>query len=470
MDTQLRASVEAGNREKRWVALTSVVAAVGLTGMKLLVGLRTGSLGILSEALHSALDLVAALMTLWAVQAASRPADADHPYGHGKVENLSALFETVLLLVTCAWIVYEAVERLFFHAVVVEASIWAFLVVVVSIVVDVSRSRALAATAKKYQSQALEADALHFSTDVWSSTVVLVGLVCVALAGPLGAPWLVRADATAALGVAGIVVWVSLRLGKKSVNDLLDAAPLELKDRVARAAAVPGVMQVARVRVRRSGPETFVDLSLTAAADQSFEVAHDLTRRVEDAVRAAVPGADVMVHLEPTSAPAGEDPGNRVHLLAVRHGLRAHAIAVDGATVTLHVEVAPELPLAAAHELVTVLERDVLAEVPAVSRVVTHIEPERRGDGAARAPAPTVDRVRIVVESVCQRTRGCGEPHAIEVRTSDQHLDLDFHCPVAGDLPVAEAHSIAESLETALRVRLPTLRRVTIHLEPPEPG
>lgn len=468
MDIADRGELEAGHREKRWVALTSVGAAVGLTGMKVVVGWSTGSLGILSEALHSALDLVAALVTLWAVRAAGRPADADHPYGHGKVENLSALFETVLLLVTCAWIVWEAVQRLFFQAVEVEASIWAFVVVVVSIIIDISRSRALAATAKKYQSQALEADALHFSTDVWSSTVVLLGLGCVALAGPLGAPWLVQADAVAALGVAGIVIWVSLRLGRKSVDDLLDAVPVDLRERISEAAAVAGVTSVDRVRVRRSGPETFVDLSVTAAANQSFEGAHDLTRQIEDAVRDAVPAADVVVHLEPATA-GTEEPASKIHLLAVRHGIRAHAIALEGATATLHVELAPELPLAAAHELVSALERDVIAGVGGVSRVVTHIEPASRSAGASVAPPPTVERVRMAVEGVCTKTRGCGAPHAIEVRSEDQHLDLSFHCVVEGSLAVSEAHSISEQLETALRLCVPALRRVTIHLEPPDP-
>jgi cation diffusion facilitator family transporter len=394
------------------------------------------------------------------------PPDADHPYGHGKVENLSALFETVLLLVTCAWIVYEAGERLLFRAVHVDASVWAFVVVLVSIVVDFSRARALAATAAKYQSQALEADALHFSTDIWSSSVVLVGLACVALAGPLGLPWLNQADAVAALGVAGIVVWVSLRLGKKSIDDLLDAVPAELFDRVAQAAAVPGVTTVQRVRVRRAGPETFVDLSLTAAPDQSLEVAHDLTRQVEDAVRAAVPDADVVVHLEPTTAPQGEDAATKVHLLAVRRQLRAHAIAVDAGIVTLHVELAPELPLADAHALVTALERDILADVPGVAQVVTHLEPSSRADGAGPASERTVERVRRAVESVCTRTSGVGAPHQIEVRLADSHLDLSFHCVVGGELAISEAHGITESLETALRMCLPALRRVTIHVEP----
>ena len=199
--------------EKRSVALYSVLAALLLTGTKIAVGLWTGSLGIMAEALHSGLDLAAALVTLWAVRVSGRPADAEHAYGHGKIENLSALFETVLLLGTCVWIIWEAVARLFFHAPVhVDANLWAFLVVILSIIVDYSRSRALMRVAKKYESQALEADALHFSTDIWSSLVVLVGLLGVLAAHELDIAWLAKADAVAALGVAAVVAWISLQL------------------------------------------------------------------------------------------------------------------------------------------------------------------------------------------------------------------------------------------------------------------
>lgn len=286
-------------REKRLVALSSVAAAVALTAMKLAVGLATGSIGILSEAAHSGLDLVAAAMTAWAVHASAKPADHDHPYGHGKVENFSALLETGLLLATCAWVGFEAVRRLAFHDVHVEATPWAFAVMAVSIVIDLSRSRALARAARKHQSQALEADALHFHTDIWSSAVVLVGLALVRVAPAVGAPWLARADAVAALGVAAIVVSVSVRLGKKSVDDLLDAVPPEVRVRVAEAARVPGVVAVTRVRLRRSGPDWFADLTLHVDAAASFPDAHAISDAAERAVGAALGGADVTVHAEP---------------------------------------------------------------------------------------------------------------------------------------------------------------------------
>ena len=206
-------------REKNLVALSSVGAAVLLTSMKVVVGLATGSIGILSEAAHSGIDLLAALMTFWAVRASSKPPDSDHLYGHGKIENFSALFETGLLLATCVWIAYEAVKRLVFGGGHVEATVWSFVVMGISIVVDLSRSRALASVARRHRSQALEADALHFSTDVWSSTVVILGLLGVVFSHRTGLAWLARADSVAALGVAGIAALVSIRLGRKAVDD-----------------------------------------------------------------------------------------------------------------------------------------------------------------------------------------------------------------------------------------------------------
>jgi cation diffusion facilitator family transporter len=294
------------SREKNLVALTSVGAAVLLTSMKLVVGLATGSIGILSEAAHSAIDLVAALMTFWAVRASSKPPDSDHLYGHGKIENFSALFETGLLLATCVWIAYEAAKRLVFGGGHVEATVWSFVVMGISIVVDLSRSRALASVARRHRSQALEADALHFSTDVWSSTVVILGLLGVLFSHRTGLEWLARADSVAALGVAGIAALVSIRLGRKAVDDLLDAAPTGLLEQIARAASgVEEVVGVSQVRVRRSGPKTFADVILQVARGLPVERAHEIAHRAEDAIHGAVLDVDVMVHTEP----AEQEPG-----------------------------------------------------------------------------------------------------------------------------------------------------------------
>ncbi len=290
-----------GDREKQSAALTSLVAAVGLTGFKVVVGLLTGSLGILAEAAHSGLDLVAALMTWLAVRVSGRPADAEHPYGHGKVENLSALFETLLLLATCVWIVNEAIHRLRAHTGDVEVNLWSFAVMVVSIVIDASRSRVLYRAAKKYNSQALEADALHFRTDIWSSSVVIVGLVAVKISEWIpGMGWLKAGDAVAALGVSAIVVWVSIQLGKRTVDALVDAAPSGMELRIAAAVEkVPGVRDCHAIRIRPSGPRLFVDLHVLIDGGQTLTQAHGLTEQIEAAIREIAPEADVTVHPEP---------------------------------------------------------------------------------------------------------------------------------------------------------------------------
>ncbi|MBN1287698.1 MAG: cation transporter [Anaerolineae bacterium] len=294
-------SVGTAAQEKNRAALSSVWAAVFLTGFKIIVGIASGSLGILAEAAHSGLDLVAALVTFFAVRISDRPPDQEHPFGHGKVENLSALVETLLLLITCVWIIYEAIHRLTSTEIHVDASIWAFLVMFVSIVVDYNRSRMLKRAADKHKSQALEADALHFSTDIWSSSVVIVGLAGVKL-GELAPSlaFLEKADAAAALAVAGIVIVVSLRLGKRAVDALIDTAPPGLSAKIEQAVeAIPGVLECHRVRIRPSGPRSFVDIHVVMDDRMPLDEAHKLTETVEQTIKQLTPGADVMVHPEP---------------------------------------------------------------------------------------------------------------------------------------------------------------------------
>jgi cation diffusion facilitator family transporter len=280
-------------REKQSAALTSLLAAVGLTAFKIIVGLLTGSLGILAEAAHSGLDLVAAGMTLVAVRISGRPADRSHLYGHGKIENLSALGETLLLLVTCAWIVREAALRLVHHRVEIEVTVWSFAVMLTSIAIDVSRSRVLARAARKFHSQALEADALHFQTDVWSSAVVIFGLLAVK-----AGQW--YADAVAAMGVSLLVAWVSLQLGRRTIDALMDRAPEGMEERILAAVeAVPGVRNCHNLRMRYSGPVLFIDLHVLVDGEQSLAKAHQLTETVEQAIQELAPQADVTVHPEP---------------------------------------------------------------------------------------------------------------------------------------------------------------------------
>ena len=293
--------------EKSRAALASLLAASLLTSLKVIVSFNTNSLGILSEALHSGLDLLAALITLIAVRIAAIPADEGHPYGHGKVEHLAALAETALLLLTCGWIIGEAIQRLIYKETMVVPSIWAVAVMAISIIVDISRSRMLRRVAKKHQSQALEADALHFVSDIWSSAVVLVGLGAIWLSQSLAPThplryWLVHADTLAALVVACIVLRACYTLSKNAIDSLMDRDDSEERQRIRQCLSeVPGIVRVERVRMRISGPDRFVDLTIGMRADLGLDVAHRVAHQAEEAIMRCLPGADVSVHVEPVA-------------------------------------------------------------------------------------------------------------------------------------------------------------------------
>src|SRR5437660_12694224 len=286
--------------EKRAVAGNSVLAALVITGLKLVVGVTTGSLGILSEAAHSGLDLIASILTFFSVRVSDKPADADHQYGHGKVENFSAFVETGLLLLTCAWIIYEAALRIFFHHIEIEPSIAAFAVMVFSMIVDWWRSRALGRIANKYDSQALEADALHFSTDIWSAGVVVLGLALVLVGRTYHISWLADADPIAALFVAGVVISVSWRLARRTIDALLAAAPAGVRSQIYDAVSrVDGVLEVDRVRIRRAGNRYFADLAVGLARSVTFQRSGQLVGAVTQSVRRALPDADMTVQTLP---------------------------------------------------------------------------------------------------------------------------------------------------------------------------
>lgn len=281
------------NEEKNKVAFLSVLAAVFLTGFKLIIGILTGSLGILSEALHSGFDLVAAIITWFAVRVSDKPADNDHHFGHGKIENLSALIETILLLITCIWIVYEATDRLISGNTHFELNIWSYIVVVSSIIIDISRSRALMKAAKKHNSQALEADAIHFSSDILSSAVVLIGLICANFG-------FYKADSIAALAVAVIVVYISVKLGRRAINVLLDGVPKETYTKVREIMdSISEIEYYHDLKVRASGSEIFVELNIHVKPDMDVLNSHKLATMVENKIQEVILRCYVHVHIEP---------------------------------------------------------------------------------------------------------------------------------------------------------------------------
>lgn len=280
-------------KEKKRVALLSVFAAIFLTGFKLVIGILTGSLGILSEALHSGLDLVAAIITYFSVRISDKPADKEHNYGHGKIENFSALIETVLLLITCAWIIYEAIGRLISGKTHIEVNAWSYIVVISSIIIDITRSRALYKVARKHNSQALEADALHFSTDIWSSAVVFLGLICANFG-------FFFADSIAALVVALIVLFVSFRLGKRAIDILLDRAPKGTIEKVEQVLTTyTDVKRYHSLKIRTAGADTFIKFNIHLEPDSSLRNVHELCDRIEKDLNAIIPRCEVYIHAEP---------------------------------------------------------------------------------------------------------------------------------------------------------------------------
>lgn len=455
--------------EKRAVALNSVFAALVITALKAAVGFTTGSLGILSEAAHSALDMVAAVVTLLSVRVSDKPADADHQYGHGKIENFSAFIETGLLLLTCVWIVWEAGRRLYFRDIHIEPSIAAFLVMFFSIGVDAWRSRKLRRAALKYDSQALEADALHFSTDVWSSTVVVVGLALVWVGERYGMEWLGFADPIAALFVAGVVIYVSSRLARQTIDALLDAAPKGARGQIIeQVGKVAGVLEVERVRIRRAGNRYFADVSIALRRSLTFQKAEQVVSAVTDAVHGVLPDADVMVRTIPRAADA-ENVFDRVRAVAARNNLMVHDVSVQDLGGRLHVEQHLELDenlsLRDAHDAVTSLESEMRRDVPEISSILTHIESEpatiEPGDELHEFP-DLERRLRRIVAEFPEVL----DLHEISIKRVRDRVYVSCHCTLPDDLPLSRVHDISTALEIRFKQDAPEIFKVLIHTEP----
>jgi cation diffusion facilitator family transporter len=455
--------------EKQSVALNSVFSAVAITALKIVVGVSTGSLGILSEAAHSGLDLVAAVVTLFSVRVSDKPADADHQYGHGKVENFSAFIETALLLATCVWIVYEASKRLFFHSVEIEPSIWAFVVMGTSIVVDIWRSRRLKRIADKYDSQALLADALHFSTDIWSSSVVILGLLLVLAGRAYSIPWLAKADPIAALVVAAIVVYVSWRLARQTIDALLDGAPAGVRTRIIAAVSrIDGVLEIVRVRIRRGGSKYFADVSIAMSRNVTFQKSEQVANEVSSRIRELLPEADVVVNAV-ARASRGESLFDRIRAVATRNNLNVHDISVQDIHGSLHVEQHVELnermPLKEAHDRVTRLESEMRRDVPEISSILTHIESEpatiETSDGVIEVPS-----FERRIQSVTGAFPEVVDTHDLMFKRVAGRLYLSLHCTMKDDLPLSRVHDIQTAMESRFRQEVPDLFRVLIHPEP----
>jgi cation diffusion facilitator family transporter len=466
------AQIEEG-REKKRAALLSVGSALLLVSLKTFLVVRTGSLGVLSEALHSGLDLIAAIITFLSVRMSDQPADERHPYGHGKFENFSAFVETGLLALTALYIVYEAFDRLFFRSVHIQPSVMAILVLFAALSIDLTRARALRHAARKYSSEALEADALHFSTDVWSTVVVIVGIGLVWTGETWNLPWLIYADALAALAVAAVILWVGSQLGRRTLDALLDAAPEGLQQEITRAVSrMDGVLDVDRVRVRRAGNRHFVDATVSVARTASLEQVHALSDAIEKRIGEIVP-SDVMVHAEPR-APQGEHLFEAIRAAAQRMGLAihdVHASQQDGKLfIELHLEVDENLSLREAHRQASELEDKIRKLRDGAMDVNIHIEPLGHHIATPDSGIGEMKQLAKAIEQFLNRLPGEFDElvncHDVRVQQVERHILVSCHCTMKSELPITQVHDVTAALEDRVKEKFQQIYRVTIHPEP----
>jgi len=450
---------------KQRVALTSIAASGGLTLAKGAVGLATGSLAILSEAAHSLLDLAATIMTYFAVRVSGRPADAEHHYGHGKIESVTALAETALLFLLSGMVIWEAAHRLLGGAAhPVEATIWAFGVIVVSIAVDFFRARTLYRVAKETASEALEADALHFGSDMWSSAAVLVGLAAILV----GFPW---GDSVAAIIVAVFICVAGWRLGRRTIETLTDTAPAGAGDRIRTIATrIAGVVAIDRVRVRPAGHTLFVDLDVAVSRTLPLDRVTTIKDRIVSAVRNEFPTAETTVNSEPRALD-DETVLERVMVIARNRALAVHHVTVHAIagrlSVSLDLEVDGNLAFSRAHEIADGLEQAVRDELGLEVEVETHIEPlQTRGLLGRDAAAERIKAVHDELAAIAQTLGSVRDVHDVRVRETPDGEIVNFHALVDPALSVSAVHDRIDGLERALRQRFPAIKRVIGHAEP----
>jgi len=460
-------------REKRMAALLSVGSATLLVSLKTFLVYRTSSLGVLSEALHSGLDLVAAIITFLSIRVSDRPADERHPYGHGKFENFSAFVETGLLLLTALYVIYEAFDRLFFRSVHIQPSWTAFVVLGFALAIDMTRARKLTNVSRRYSSEALEADALHFSTDVWSTIVVIAGIGFVWAGEYWNLPWLIYADAVAGLVVAGVILWVGSRLGMRTLDALLDAVPVGLQDQITQAIRrMEGVQAVHRVRVRRAGNRYFVDATVSVPRTASLEQVHAWSDAIEQRVSEVVP-ADVVVHAEP-QAPSAENLLESIRATSQRMGHAIHDLSVhqqgEMLFVELHLEVNERLSLRNAHAQATALEEAILALPEHPAEVNIHIEPMGSGIATTDTSAGEMQELARAIEEFVNTLPAEYDElvncHQVRVRQVEHRILASCHCVMKGELRVTNVHDVTAVLEDRVKEKFPQIFRVTIHPEP----
>ena len=447
-----------------------MLAAAAMTVLKLAAGLFSGSLGVLSDAAHSGLDLAGAALTFFSVRVSDKPADEDHTYGHGKIENVSSFVEAGLMAISCVWIIGEAIARIAHFTVELHHSVWPVLVLLTSIAVDYWRSRQLRATAQRTGSPALATDAFHFASDIWSTLAVLAGL---------GASWLgirfdIRglryADPVAAIVVSVMILRLTWHLTRETVGILMDRIPAETRHQIVNEVGqLPGVLAVEQARVRRSGAAYFADLTLALPSRYTFEHTGELVRAATETVHHTLPDADVVIHTVPRVGRA-ESIFDRVRAVAARNNVSVHELSVQShhgrLRVEQHVELDENMSLLEAHNFVSTLEAEILRETPEIDSVLTHIESEPATIEQPEEVVVEDRRIEVALRAAARNFNEIVDVHEIIVRHARDHIDLSCHCTLPDNLPMHRVHEVITALEDRFKIECPEVSKVTIHPEP----
>ncbi len=454
--------------QRNGAVVLSILSNTTLILLKIAIGLYTGSVSIISEAIHSSTDLLAAIIAFFAIRTAARPADENHPYGHGKAESLAAGVEALLIFLAAGLIVYEAARRLYLGSWEVENLDWGIAVMAFSSAANFVVSRHLFRVAKRTGSPALAADAWHLATDLYTALGVGLGLVIVRLTG------IEAFDPLIAIGVAFFIVKAAWDITRGAMADLLDERLPASDESKIQAVLDANRSLFSRIRVlrsRRAGSERRIYIALEFPPSVSMSDAHTITERLEHEISQVLPGSSVIVEAEaPPKEQTPETVLETVERVARRLDIPVHHIRVSSANgqfmVSLHLEVDETLSLEAAHLEATRLEEELRRELPDLARVDTHIEPTPRQALPEQDYGRTRERIAAVIQEMEEELPAVRGVHDIQVRRNDGKLNISLHCALAGEVPITQAHHISSEIEARLRQEFPNIQNVLVHTEP----
>ncbi len=465
----MKENQESTAKRKIKVAMQSMYAAIIITVIKILASYFSGSLGVLSEVFNSGIDIFVCLVTILSIKYSSRPPDEDHNYGHDKVENFSALFQVFILFITSAYIIYEAVNRLFInkdHE--VKVSIWIFLALIISMIIDLYRSRALNKIASETKSNALEADALHFSVDIISSSVVIIGLIFTYFNISK------IADTLAALIVTCIIIYLGYRLSRKSIDALMDRVPAGLYEKIRyETLLIKGVEGIKSCRIRSSGPRIFVDMTILISRLVPFSKAHDIMDSVEKKINEITADADIVIHSEPVET-KDETINDKIRMIVNEFGLKCHDIfshKINNEIYSeLHIEIYETNDLIKAHNIITEIENKIKKEIDIISHLKIHIDEPSEILFDTKDITESSEEIILNVNKILQSNTNVVSGSDIQVISTNGKMRISLTCLFNHIYSLDEVHDMVTVLESRIYLELkekyPKLSNVIIHAEP----